>query len=130
MENSAEYIAITVRIKELEQQQKQEYASLSWQIRETLDTLTPSNIIKTTIHDAITLPAFQDNIIDNAIGIVTGYLSKKTMVGSSKNPFKKLLGSALQWTITSYVSKHADTIKAAGNILVNKIFSTPNNKPE
>jgi len=45
----------------------------------TYDSLKPVNIIKNTLKDISSSPIFIDNIIDNAIGLGTGFLTKKLL---------------------------------------------------
>ncbi len=56
-------------------------------------------------------PDLKNNVINTVIGIGTGNLSKKILIGSSLNPFKRLLGNVVQYAIANVVSKHGDGIK-------------------
>jgi hypothetical protein len=54
---------------------------------------------------------------------VTGYLSKKIVIGSTNNPIKQILGYALQLGVTGVASKNADDIKSVVGGFISKIFS-------
>jgi hypothetical protein len=62
--------------------------------------------------------------------LATGYLSKKIIIGTSANIFRKLIGSVLQLGVTSAVSQHPDTIKSLGHFILKKIFDKKEKKPE
>jgi hypothetical protein len=44
--------------------------------------------------------------------MATGYLTKKILVRSSHNPFKRILGNVLQFAITNIVAKRTDPLKS------------------
>ncbi|OIP01620.1 MAG: hypothetical protein AUJ98_03770 [Bacteroidetes bacterium CG2_30_33_31] len=92
----------------------------------TYDSLKPVNIIKNTLKDISSSPIFIDNIIDNAIGLGTGFLTKKLIVGTSTNPFRNILGSIIQFGVTNIVAQHTQTIKSLGKY----IFQIINKKEE
>ena len=52
------------------------------------------------------------NIINNIIGMSTGYITKKLVLGSSHNPVRQILGTVLQFVITNVVTKHTDPVKS------------------
>ena len=59
------------------------------------ESIKPVNLIKSTLKDVASSPYLIDNILGTAIGLATGYLSKKIFIGSSGNLFRKLLGSSI-----------------------------------
>jgi hypothetical protein len=81
------------------------------------ESFKPVNLIKSTVKDLASSPYLIDNILATAIGIATGFLSKKIFVGSSGNLFRKLLGSFLQAGVTNTVSQHPDAIKSFGQLI-------------
>lgn len=58
-----------------------------------------------------TTSEFKGNILSNVIGITTGYLTKKVLLGSTHNPIKRILGTLLQFVITNVVTKHSEKVK-------------------
>lgn len=87
----------------------------------------PANILKNSLKNTISSPDLINDIISPAIVLATGYLTKKIVVGSSDNKGRKILGSALQYGITSFVAQHPDAIKSMGRFIVQHIFSTKKN---
>jgi hypothetical protein len=117
---------LTGEIEILENRQRTEYNELKSQFDFTIATLSPTNFLKSTLQDAIATPELQNSIVDSAIGMATGYISKKVLIGSTHNPIKKLFGSIFQLIVTNYVSKHSDSIKYASEMVLDKVFHKKN----
>jgi hypothetical protein len=109
------------RIAFLESQKAFELANLKEQMQENLVLLKPVNILKNTLKDLSSSPDLGKNLINNAIGLTTGYISKKIILGTSHNPVTRILGNMLEFTIGNYVAKNSETIKAVAEVLLNKI---------
>jgi len=86
------------------------------------DSLKPINLIKSTFHEITSTPDIKNNMVSTAIGLTTGYLSKKAIFGTSHNPIKKIVGLLLQFAITNIVSKNADGIKSTGENLFQRFL--------
>ena len=106
----------------LEIKQANEGQLLKEQFKTTIENLKPVNLIKNTVTELATAPDFKGSLLDTAIGLATGYLSKKIIVGNTHNPIKKLFGVILQIGVTNIVSKNADGVKSTGMHLINNIF--------
>lgn len=110
------------KIALLENQQAIELYALREQIHATYESLKPLNFLKNTLEEVSSSPDLKDNILNNVIGLTSGYLSKKILVGSTHNPIKQLVGTLLQFTIGNVVAKHSETIKAIGEMAFRRIF--------
>jgi hypothetical protein len=75
-------------------------------------------------------PNLVDNILGTTVGLATGYLSKKIVVGTSANLIKKLFGTVLQFGVTTLVAKHPEAIKSIGNYIIKKLPLRKNIKSE
>jgi hypothetical protein len=109
------------RIILLENRQLEEITLLKEQLHDTLESLKPINLLKNTIHNVSSSPELKEDLISNAIGLTTGYISRKIILGTAHNPITKIMGAVLQFTIGNLVAKNSDTIKAVGEVLLNKI---------
>lgn len=108
--------ALSVRIRELEEKRAKELILLRAQFQTTQESLKPFNLIKSTISEAFSSSEIKKNI--SVIGIGTGLITKKLLVGSSLNPFKNLLGTLLQFAVGNVISKRAKGIKSkVGNFI-------------
>jgi hypothetical protein len=78
----------------------------------TLQELNPLNIVKKNIHNSIstigvTANSFgvKNSLLKTGIGLVTGFLTKKLIVGTNAGLLKRLLGSAVQAAVSGFVIK-------------------------
>ncbi|CAH0997949.1 hypothetical protein EMA8858_04084 [Emticicia aquatica] len=120
MKNESEALRETIRL--LENQQTKELIILKEQLHLTYESLRPINLLKNTFTDVTSSPDLQDTVVNNVIGLTTGYLSKKVLLGSSHNPIKSMFGTLLQFGVANVVSNHSETIKAIGEVFLRKIF--------
>ncbi len=95
-------------IQLLKQKQVEDLVELKDQYYQTYESLKPVNIIKNAFGQMANSSEFKGNILSNVIGITTGYLTKKVLVGSTHNPVKRILGTLLQFVITNVVTKRTE----------------------
>ena len=98
-------------ISQLEIKQKEEGQILKEQCKITYESLKPVNLIKNTLKNLVT-PDLKEDLLSSTLSLAAGYISKKSIIGSSNNPLKQLLGTVLQMGVTSLVSKNTDSIKS------------------
>lgn len=110
------------RIILLEDRQAQELSLLREQLYSTYESLKPLNLIKNTLSNVASSQSLKDHILNGAIGLSVGYLSKKVLIGSTHNPIKNLAGTILQFAIANIVAKHSNTIRAKGEVFFRSIF--------
>ena len=122
MENitSVDGLKNAIQVMELEHEYKQQL--LKEQFSLTYESLKPINLIKSTFHDVTSSPNLIDNILGATVGLATGYISRKIVVGGSVNLIRKLLGSVLQFGITNVVSQHPESIKSIGQFIYQYIL--------
>ena len=96
----------------------------------TYESLKPINLIKSTLKEIATSPISGDNVLGSIIGLATGYLSKKIVVGGSANIFRKLLGSVLQLGVTNTVSRHPEAIRLIGQYIMQYIRGKKERNPD
>lgn len=95
-------------IQLLKMQQAGQLDQLKEQYHYTYESLKPINIVKRTFSQLTSTAEFKGNVVSNLIGIGTGYLTKKVLVGSTHNIFKKVLGAVVQLAITNVVTKKTE----------------------
>ncbi len=98
---------LDLAIQELKERQEFELMLLKSQFEKTYESLKPFNLIKNTISEVATSSSLKKSILNNAIGLATGYLSKKFLLGSTHNPIKKILGTIVEFGIANFVAKKA-----------------------
>jgi hypothetical protein len=88
----------------------------------TYESFKPAKLLGSTLKEMIASPYFVENILDTGIGLATGYMSRKIVVGASSNIIRKFIGYAVQAGVSNFVSKHPGTIKSIGQIIYQNIF--------
>jgi len=91
---------------------------LKEQVFYTLELFKPGNLLKNTLSDLASTPNLIDSVLSTAIGLGTGFLSKKIIVGTSGNIFRKFLGSVLQLGVTAVIARHPNTVKSLGRFII------------
>ena len=117
MENRITLAELKNEIQLLEVQQALEGELLKEQFYRTYESLKPVNLLKRSLSEVGSSPYLIDNIIGTAIGLATGYISKKIVVGGSGNLFRKLLGIMMQLGVTNSVAQHPGTIRLIGQFI-------------
>jgi hypothetical protein len=109
-------------IQLLEVEQAIDARNLKDQFYITYESLKPVNLFRNTLFEVISTPNLVDNILGTAAGLVTGYLSKKIVIGASGNILRKLFGSVMQLGVTNIVTQHPDTVKSIGQYIIQNIL--------
>jgi hypothetical protein len=122
MQNITTATALKNAIQLLEEEQAIKGQLLKEQVFITYDSLKPANLIKSTLKDLSSSPYLIENIVGSAVGLATGYVSNKIVVGASANIFRKVFGTILQVGITNLVAQHPDAFKTFGQYLARHIF--------
>jgi|ERR1019366_1002579 hypothetical protein len=126
MKKKNETEALNERIVLLQNKQALELKILKEQFHLTYESLKPNNLLKSTVHEVVSSPDIKDKILNNVIGLATGYLSRKVLLRASHNPIKNILGTVLQFAIANVVAKHSDTIKSTGENILQHILKYRN----
>ena len=88
----------------------------------TYESLKPINILKKTLKEIGSSPYLIDNISGTAMGLASGFLSKKIFVGASGSIIRKLIGSFLQFGITNVVAQNSNVITSIGQAIFHHFF--------
>lgn len=107
--NQTEVLKETILLMKMKQ--AEELVQLKEQYHYTIESLKPLNLIKNAFGLIATSPEIKGNILSNIVGMTTGYLTKKVLLGSTHNPIKRILGTVLQFVITNVATKHSETSK-------------------
>jgi hypothetical protein len=122
MENITSTAGLKKAIELLEAEQAVKLQQLKEQFYPAYESLKPVNLFKNTLKDINFSPYLIENIIGTALGLATGYFSKRLVVGASVNWARKLFGAIMQFGIANVVTKHSDTIKSYSRYFFDQIF--------
>jgi len=113
---------LDIAIFQLEAKQAEELKLLKEQFFLTYESLKPANLFRNTMNDVASSPYLIDNIIGTAIGLGTGYLTRKIAIGGSGNIIKRFFGSILQFGVTNIVAQHPNTVRSIGEFIFKHVF--------
>lgn len=88
----------------------------------TWEVFKPINLISGTLSDIVKSPHLVENLAGTALGLVTGYLSKFLIIGKSGYGIRRLIGTLMQFGITSLVAQNSGSIKSFGRSLFMHFF--------
>lgn len=121
MQNTTPYTRLKNDIQLLEDEQDYKRRLLKEQLNISYERLKPLNLIRSALKNIYTSPNLIDNILTPALGLASGYLSRKIFVRTSGNLLRKIIGSVLQIGVTGLVAQHPDTIKSFGRFIIGYI---------
>ena len=122
--------ALQESIRLLEIRQAEEGEQLKVQFKGTYESLKLVNLVKSSLKDLTESIEIKNNLFESIVSIVTGYLTKKLMVSSSSNPFKKILGALIQLGVTNLVAKNAETIRIFITEFIDRLLHPKEEKEE
>ena len=123
MENRSASAILKNEIELLEVEKAFQEQLLKEQFYATYESLKPVNLLRSTISEVASSPYLIDNVISTVVGLATGYLSKKIIVGASGNIFRKLLGFVTQLGVTNSVAQHPDSIRSIGHYISHHLLN-------
>jgi hypothetical protein len=123
MQNITSSTALKDAIQLLEVDQGIKGQLLKEQLQITYESLKPVNLIRHTLKEISSSPYLIDNISGTAMGVLSGFLSKKMFVGSSGNLIRRVIGSALQFGVTNIVAQNSEVIKSVGQAMLQLFFN-------
>ncbi len=101
-------------IRQLESRKVLQRDALREQWEFTRHELNPMNIIKEEIRETVSSPKFGSQVFNGVFSLVSGFITKKLIVGESNSSFKKMLGTIAQTSATGVIYKNSDEIKQKG----------------
>ena len=122
MENISSNTELQDAIQLLEAEQTDKLKLMKEQFYLVYESLRPVNLIESTLKDIASSSYLTDNIWGTAIGLGTGYLSKKAVVGMSGSKLRRFFGAIMQLGITNLVAQNPSAIKSFGKYIYQHIF--------
>jgi hypothetical protein len=108
----------------LEQKRENEKLAITQEFHSLLESLKPVNLIKGLFRSVKESPDLKSDLLHGAIGMATGFLTNKLLLGKINGPFKALFGTLLQAGITKAAVSYPETIKTKGlSFLINMLNS-------
>jgi hypothetical protein len=92
-----------------------------------LENFKPLNLVKSGVRSVFSGENKED-LFNILLGLSSGFLGRKMLIGKSSGLVGKTVGRAIQWGMAGLVSKNAETIKEKAGLLIDKLFRK--HKPE
>ena len=112
-------IKLAESINKLELKAAREKNEMQESFNSLSEHLKPINLIKGGVRSVFS-GENKDDLLKAAVGLGSGFLSKKLLLGNAKSFLGKNIGSAIQWGIAGLVSKNAEKIKETAGALIDK----------
>jgi hypothetical protein len=90
------------------------------------EKLKPMNIVKNGFKSTFS-GEHKGDVVNALIGLGSGFLGRKLILGKTNGVVGKTIGKAIQWGMAGLVSKNADKIKEKASEIIDKLFRK--NKP-
>jgi hypothetical protein len=128
MENISSTAELQDAIKLLEAEQAFKLILMETHFRKAYESIKPINLIGNILNEVTTSPFLTNNVIDTAIGLTAGYISRKAVVKETDGILRKLFGVVLQFGVTNLVAQNPERIKSSGKLLIQHFFRKKENE--
>ena len=103
------------RIAALEVKKHNDEELIRTHFHEIVETLKPANLLKSTVSEVSDSMHFKRNILNIALGLGAGYLSRKLVIGTKGIGIgKQILGSLLEFGVSNFVAKQGGEMRTSG----------------
>jgi hypothetical protein len=85
------------------------------------ENLKPANLVKSGVRSVLS-GNHNDELVNILIGIGTGFISRKLIIGKPHGFVSKTVGKAIQWGMAGLVSKNAESIKEKAGQVIDWVF--------
>ena len=99
------------RIADLEEAERMHIAEIRYSASQLASSITPGNLLKNAVSNIASSPKLRSSLIDTVVGMGAGFVGKKLFVGRSRNIFKKLGGTALEFVLANLVRKRIPALR-------------------
>ena len=122
MENISTFVELSQVIQLMEVEQLVLLMKVKENFFQTYESLKLVNFIGGILDDVMSSTNLTNNIVDSAIGLTAGYISRKAVVKESDGILKKLFGTVLQFGVTNLVAQNPESVKSFGKFILQHIF--------
>lgn len=98
-------LELKASIRELELKTHRQEQALKDNAKSTIKSIRPLNLLRMSLSKAASTPDIRSSVMTTFVGLAAGFISRKFVVGKSKNIFKRTLGAAIQAGITRFIFK-------------------------
>lgn len=103
-----EKAALQDAIRLLKIQQAEELGLLKEQLQLSYESIKPSNIIKTALHEVVSSAEVKNTLFQHLQTWGAEYVSRKIFAGKHPGMFRKMAATAIGWGVANLINKRAD----------------------
>ncbi|MFA5419502.1 MAG: hypothetical protein WC341_13710 [Bacteroidales bacterium] len=118
MQDITSALKLKEAILQLESERVAKKQLLKDDFHQVYEGIKPVNLINNTLDDVASSPLLIENMIGTALGLVTGYVTKKIIVGKSDSKLRKLLGTVVEFSIINLVGRRPIVMPSLGRFLL------------
>jgi hypothetical protein len=107
---------LRIAILQLESRQAEESILMKAQFLVAVESIKPINLIKSAFIEVTESEDLQDNLVNSAVGLSAGYISKMLFQGISHSPLRKIIGTAVMFGIKNVVAQNPEAIRRGGRL--------------
>jgi|GEM_PF-222263 hypothetical protein len=115
-------------IEDLKKKSARQKIEMQEAFHEVTQSLKPANLVKNGMRSVLGGEGKTD-ILNALIGIGSGMLGRKLLIGRSSGIVKKTLGKVVQWGMAGIISRNAEKIKEKAGEIIDKVFKKHNSHP-
>jgi hypothetical protein len=131
MEKITSVAELRQTILKVEAEQALKGQILKEQVNLTIEVLRPASLLKRVIETLGSNPSLANEFLGTSVGLASGFLSRKLVVGKSRNLFRNILGTLIQYGVTSFIARNSEVVKAIGQHIIHSMFvSKEEDNPE
>jgi uncharacterized membrane protein YeaQ/YmgE (transglycosylase-associated protein family) len=123
MKQMSNSLDLLVEINRLKSRKKEEEVSLNEQLKKTYESFKPVSIFKESLSEIVSSSEIKKDLTTITIGLLTGYLAKKIVIGKTTNPISGWIGNVFEMIVTSKTINHIDEVKSMSNNFINKVLN-------
>jgi len=108
-------------IAELESKEKIQKREIEETFKVVSENLKPMNLVRNGFR-SIFAGEHKGDLLNALIGLGSGFLSRKLILGKTNGFVGRTVGKAIQWGMAGLVSKNADKIKETAGGIIDRLF--------
>ena len=92
--------SLEVHIMDLERKQKEKKEAITAEVHGVMESLKPANMLRKLFRSVSDSPDLKADMLKGAIGLGTGFLTNKLLLGNIHGPLKAILSAVLPAVMT------------------------------
>ncbi len=112
---------LELAITQLQEESDQKKIILRNHFNGLIESMKPVNLLKSTVKDIAESPGIATAAIGTSLAIGAGVMSKKMIIGSSTNIFKRMLGGLVEFMVAKGIANNSEALADKGIALLKKL---------